>query len=255
VQSVVRSLRVLEVVSERQPIGVNELARIVQLPVSTVQRILTTLGDAGWIRPTGEASTRWALTARALIVGRRAMGEVGLREAASVPMTRLRDTTQETVNLSLLDSGERMVLVERIDCDQAIRTYTKLGGSSPLHATATGRSVLAALPDEAIEQLIDNGLERLTPHTITDPDALREDIRQIRRVGYAVNNGGNRPNVCAIGAAVLDARGAPLAGVSMSMPDLRYDPERVPEWGALVVATAREISSALGASGTAVPVA
>jgi IclR family acetate operon transcriptional repressor len=237
VQSVVRSLRVLEVVSERQPIGVNELARIVQLPVSTVQRILTTLATAGWIRPTGEASTRWALTARALIVGRRAMGEVGLREAASVPMTRLRDITQETVNLSLLDSGERMVLVERIDCDQAIRTYTKLGGSSPLHATATGRSVLAALPDEVIERLIDKGLARLTPHTI------------------AVNNGGNRPNVCAIGAAVLDARGAPLAGVSMSMPDLRYDPERVPEWGALVGVTAREISSALGASGTAVPVA
>jgi IclR family acetate operon transcriptional repressor len=245
-QSVVRSLRVLEEVSVRQPVGVNELSRTLGLPVSSTQRILVTLADAGWIRPTGEVSTRWALTARALIVGRRAMGEVGIREAASVPMTRLRDLTHETINLSLLDGEERLVLVERVDSDQAIRTYTKLGGSSPLHATASGRAVLAALPDALVERLIASGLPPLTSHTITDPDALRADVERTRREGYAVNVGGNRPNVCAIGTAVLDGTGAPIAGLSMSMPDLRFDAQRVPEWGALVMDSARDISAGLG---------
>jgi len=245
-QSVVRSLRVLEEVSVRQPVGVNELSRALSMPVSSTQRILVTLADAGWIRPTGEASTRWALTARALIVGRRAMGEVGIREAASVPMTHLRDVTHETINLSLLDGDERLVLVERVDSDQAIRTYTKLGGSSPLHATASGRAVLAAQPDELLERLIAGGPARFTPHTITDPEALRADVARTRGDGYAVNVGGNRPNVCAIGVAVLDGTGKPIAGLSMSMPDLRFDAGRVPEWGALVIDAAREISAALG---------
>jgi IclR family acetate operon transcriptional repressor len=134
------------------------------------------------------------LTARALIVGRRAMGEVGIREAASVPMIRLRDLTHETINLSLLDGEERLVLVERVDSDQAIRTYAKLGGSSPLHATASGRAVLAALPDELVERLIAAGLPRFTPNTFTAPEALRADVQRTRREGYAVNVGGNRPN-------------------------------------------------------------
>lgn len=244
-QSVLRSLEVLEAVAEHQPVGVAELARRLDLPTSTVQRILGTLAKAGWLRPTDDELTRWTMTGKALIIGRKAVREVGMKEAAAEPMTALRDATQETIHLSVVDGTERMILIDRVDCDQAVRTYNKLGGTSPLHATASGRSVLAAMSDADVEKVIARGLARLTETTITDPERLRGDITEIRENGYAVNISENRANVCAIGAAVRDTTGRPVAGVSISMPDIRFDHRQVPNWGALVVKTAAEIGANL----------
>jgi IclR family acetate operon transcriptional repressor len=244
-QSVLRSLRVLEAVSELQPIGVSELARTVGLPTSTTQRIMVTLGEAGWLRQTTDDTGRWTVTAKALVIGRRAIGEVGLREAAVGPMSRLRDLTQETINLSAVDGTERLVMIERADSDQAVRTFLPLGGQSPLHASSSGRAVLAAFPDDVVEQVIRRGLVALTDRTTTDPDALRRKVREIRKTGYAVNLGENRPGVAAIGAAVLSRAGAPVAGLSISMPDSRFTRKRAPEWGAMVISAAGEISANL----------
>lgn len=244
-QSVLRSLDVLEAVAEHQPIGVAELARKLDLPTSTVQRILSTLAQAGWLRPTDDELTRWAMTGKALIVGRKAVREVGLKEAAAGPMTALRDATQETIHLSVVDGNERMILIDRVDCDQPVRTYNKLGGTSPIHATSSGRSVLAAMSDADVEAVIARGLERLTETTITDPERLRRDIAEIRENGYAVNISENRANVCAIGAAIRDTGGRPVAGIAISMPDLRFDHRRVPHWGGLAVKTATEIGANL----------
>jgi IclR family acetate operon transcriptional repressor len=244
-QSVLRSLRLLETVSELQPIGVSDLARHEGLPTSTAQRIAVTLAEAGWLRQTNDGSGRWTVTAKALVVGRRAIGEVGLREAASGPMRRLRDITQETINLSAVDGTERLVMIERADSEQAVRTFLPLGGSSPLHASSSGRAVLAAFSDEIVEQTIRRGLEQLTDRTTTDPDALRRKVAETRRRGYAVNIGENRPGVCAIGAAVLSHTGLPLAGLSISMPQSRFSRRRVPEWGDMVIGSAAEISANL----------
>ncbi|MFK0111968.1 IclR family transcriptional regulator [Streptomyces sp. NPDC091217] len=244
-QSVLRSLRVLEAVSEHQPVGVAALSRLLDLPTSTVQRILVTLAEAGWVRPTEEELNRWTLTARALIVGRRAIGEVGVREAAAEPMTALRDATQETIHLSVLDGLERIVLIDRVDCDQAVRTYNRLGSTGPLHITAIGRSLLAAMPGADVERVIARGLRQVTENTITDPERLRSNLQEIRELGYAVNIGENRANVCAVGAAVLGPGRKPVAGIAISMPDIRFDHRRVPDWGALVTRAAAEIGANL----------
>jgi IclR family transcriptional regulator, acetate operon repressor len=244
-QSVLRSFRVLEAVSEHQPVGVAALSRLLELPTSTVQRILVTLAEAGWLRPTEEELTRWTLTAQALIVGRRAVGEVGIREAAVEPMTMLRDATRETIHLSILDGLERIVLIDRMDCDQPVRTFNRLGSAGPLHVTAIGRSLLAAMSDADVERVIARGLDRITENTITDPDRLRGSIREIRELGYAVNIGENRANVCAVGAAVLGAGRKPVAGIAISMPDIRFDHRQVPHWGALVATTVTEIGANL----------
>ena len=185
------------------------------------------------------------MTGKALIIGRQSMREVGLKEAASGPMGALRDATQETIHLSVVDGNERMILIDRADCEQPVRTYNKLGGTSPIHVTSSGRSELAAMSDADVEAVIARGLERLTETTITDPQRLRDDIARIRENGYAVNISENRANVCAIGAAIRDASGRPVAGLSISMPDIRFDHREVPNWGAQVVKTAAEIGANL----------
>ncbi|MBV7697520.1 IclR family transcriptional regulator [Streptomyces sp. TRM70350] len=241
-KSVTRSLRILEAVAQHQPVTVGELTKIFGLPKSTVQRTLVTLSEAGWLRANRKDTTRWEIGARVLAVRPAALQGSSLFVAAREPMVRLRDTVNETIHLSVPDALQCMVVVDRVDCDHPVRTFHTIGDTSPLHATATGRAILAHLPKQDVEELITQGLERFSETTPADPEELRAELDRIRTDGYAVNRNQYRPGVCAIAAPVLDEDGTPLATVAMSMPDSRYDEARLPEWGRLVADTAAEIS-------------
>ncbi|MFF5363626.1 IclR family transcriptional regulator [Streptomyces scabiei] len=241
-KSVTRSLRILEAVAQHQPVTVGELTKLFGLPKSTVQRTLVTLNEAGWLRANRKDTTRWEIGARVLAVRPAALQGSSLFAAARDPMVNLRDAVNETIHLSVPDGLHGMVVVDRVDCAQAVRTFHTIGDTSPLHATAVGRAVLAHLPGRDVEEVITAGLERFSDTTPADADELRAELARIRTDGYAVNRNQFRPGVCAIAAPVLDEDGTPLAAVAVSMPESRYDADRLPEWGRLVADTTAEIS-------------
>jgi IclR family acetate operon transcriptional repressor len=248
VQALTRGLRMLEVISEQEePVGVGELSRLVGLPKSTVQRLLQTLAQTGWVEPAPGPVTRWCLSPRMLAVGRRGSPHRDLRELSLPYIRALAERTQETIHLSLLEENGRIVLVDRVDSLQAIRTFNPIGTESSFHASSTGKAILAALSDPHVEEILSRPLVKMTPNTETDPKKLREQVQEIRQLGYAVNIQENRPHVCAIAAAVTDASGRPLGAVTVSIPDVRFDPKRVPEWGKSVVDASHAISDALRA--------
>ncbi|MEH0547634.1 IclR family transcriptional regulator [Streptomyces sp. B21-105] len=242
-KSVTRSLRVLEAVAQHQPVTVGELTKLFGLPKSTVQRTLVTLNEAGWLRANRRDTTRWEIGARVLAVRPAALQGSSLYAAAREPMMRLRDALNETIHLSVPDALQCMVVVDRVDCDHPVRTFHTIGDTSPLHATATGRAVLAHLPKTEVDELTAGALEGYGEETITDPVALRAEIRRVRERGYAVNHNQYIQGVCAIAAPVLDGDGVPLAAVGISMPDSRFDPDRLAELGRRVTDTAAEITA------------
>ncbi|WP_405525027.1 IclR family transcriptional regulator [Streptomyces canus] len=242
-KSVIRSLRVLEAVAQHQPVTVGELTKIFGLPKSTVQRTLVTLAEAGWLRANRKDTTRWEIGARVLAVRPAALQGSSLYAAARDPMVRLRDTVNETIHLSVPDALQCMVVVDRVDCDQAVRTFINIGDTSPLHATATGRAILAHLPRADVEELVGRGLERFNDSTPTDAAGLRAELDRVRGDGYSVNLNQYRPDVCAVAAAILDTDATPLAAVAISMPASRFEPDRLPKWGRLVADTATEIAA------------
>ncbi|MDX3521553.1 IclR family transcriptional regulator [Streptomyces scabiei] len=241
-KSVTRSLRILEAVAQHQPVTVGELTKLFGLPKSTVQRTLVTLNEAGWLRANRKDTTRWEIGARVLAVRPAALQGSSLFAAARDPMVSLRDAVNETIHLSVPDGLHGMVVVDRVDCAHAVRTFHTIGDTSPLHATAVGRAVLAHLPGRDVEEVTTAGLERFSDTTPADADALRAELARIRTDGYAVNRNQFRPGVCAVAAPVMDEDGTPLAAVAVSMPESRYDADRLPEWGRLVADTAAEIS-------------
>jgi len=241
-KSVTRSLRILEAVAQHQPVTVGELTKLFGLPKSTVQRTLVTLNEAGWLRANRRDTTRWEIGARVLAVRPAALQGSSLFAAAREPMIRLRDTVNETIHLSVPDALQGMVVVDRVDCTHAVRTFHAIGDTSPLHATATGRAVLAQLPKADIDELVERGLEAFGEATPTDASALHAELDRIRDDGYSVNRNQYRPDVCAVAAAILDEDGTPLATIAVSMPESRFDPGRLPELGLLVGETAKEIA-------------
>jgi IclR family acetate operon transcriptional repressor len=242
-KSVTRSLRILEAVAQHQPVTVGELTKLFGLPKSTVQRTLVTLNEAGWLRASRGDTTRWEIGARVLAVRPAAHQGSSLFAAAREPMCRLRDAMNETIHLSVPDGLRCMVMVDRVDCTRAVRTYHQVGDTSPMHATATGHAVLAQLSAEEVDEVIAHGLESYGEETITDAQQLRDELHRVRQDGYALNRNQYLPDVAAIAAPILAADGTPVATVAISMPASRFDPDKLEQWGRMVADAAAEIST------------
>ncbi|WP_104528012.1 IclR family transcriptional regulator [Blastococcus saxobsidens] len=245
-RSVSVALGVLEAVSERQPVGVSELSRAMQLPKSTAQRMLLTLGELGWIRASPEEPTRWSLTTKAQAIGSRHRGQEEIRHIALPAMHGLSATTGETVHLSVPED-RRIVLLDKIEGEHPVRTHTEVGRSAPLHTTASGKAVLAAMPPAQAAALLGAApLEALTDHTDTDVEAILQELEGVRRHGYAVAVGTRHPDVAAVGAAILSEPGQPVATLSLSLPSQRFPRRLWPVYGEQVARAAAECSRQLG---------
>lgn len=242
--SLARGLLVLEVISAEQPIGVGELSRMTGLPKSTVQRALRTLADAGWIEATDDPQTRWGLSQKIRSIGHRAGDDLSLHQAALPHLHWLRDQTQETIHFGISVRDRSMLVIDRVDSNRAVRTFMAIGTAIPLHACASGKAVLAGWEERRLDRYIEAGLDDITPTTITSASDLRRELQEVRDKGYAANFAENREGVFAVGAAGAVQIDGAAAGISISMPDTRYDAGRVAEWGEL----ARETSARIDAS-------
>lgn len=245
VKSVFSALRVLEEVASRQVSGVTEISRALQMPKSSVHRLLATLSDAGWVRASGADVPRYVLTSKALVIGRMVSPELGLREAARPEMVRLRDATQETVHLSVRE-GDEVVIVERIDSEQPVRVYSALGSHGAMHTTASGKAVLAALPEDEVDRFMRAGLHPRTVNTITDVERLHAELVAVRRNGYAVNRGENRLEVAAVAAVIRDDDGRPIGALNVTAPASRTSDADLQRFGTCVIETCTRLENQMG---------
>ena len=244
-QSVLRSLAVLEAVAEHQPVRVGELTPLLGLPKSTVQRSLETLAEAGWLRQVDGDLTRWALTARAQLMVLRSGGEADLRECALPAMKHLRDAADETTHLFVATGSYQVVVIERVDCRRSIRTVIPLGTVFPIAASSAGIAMLARGPDEQVDAAIAQAARSVNPPASEDLDKVREQVAAAHVKGYSSRLGWDR-DVMGIGAAIMDHRGEITAGVSVSIPLSRFQYANEAEWGREVMEAAAAISRSLG---------
>jgi IclR family acetate operon transcriptional repressor len=244
-QSVLRSLAVLEAVAEHQPVRVGELTPLLGLPKSTVQRSLETLAEAGWLRQVDGDLTRWALTSRAQSVVLRSGGEVDLRECALPPMKRLRDAAGETTHLFVPTGSYQVVVIERVDCRRNVRTVIPLGTVFPMVASSAGIAMLAHGRDEQVDAAIEQASRSAGAPSSEDLGKVRDQVAAVHTKGYSCRLGWDR-DVMGIGAAIMDHRGEVTAGVSVSIPLSRFQYSNEAEWGRDVMEAAAAISRSLG---------
>jgi|BogFormECP03_OM1_1039626.scaffolds.fasta_scaffold00694_2 IclR family acetate operon transcriptional repressor len=225
-RSVRTTFHILDAVADNQPIGLSELARLLDLPKSTVQRSLATLADLGWIRPEGRDLTRWTLGEKVRILSEKVDDVGALREAALPILGQLNSDTLETIHLVVLES-RTVRLIERLDSKHPLRIVRPIGTRSPLHATSTGKAVLAHLPEMEIEAYIAAGLAPVTASTITDPEVLRAELKEIRERGYAIADEEFTDGTVSFAACIRPAAGArPLGALSISGPAVRLREHR-----------------------------
>jgi IclR family acetate operon transcriptional repressor len=239
-QVVLTTLRILEEVAVRQPIGVSELARLLAVPKSTVHRGLRALETAGWIGTDGSESARWVLRTKALDVGRHVVDGMGMRQKTIRAMERLREVTGETIHLAVLED-DKVVIVDRLDSPKPVRSFYPLGFTMPVHVASTGKAILSHLPTAEVEALLDREMTKYTATTITKRERFLDELAEARRVGYASNRGELRADIGSVAAAILDARKRPVAAMSISAPIQRMPESVRPQLGRLVASTVAEV--------------
>ncbi|WP_232871687.1 IclR family transcriptional regulator [Pseudonocardia kujensis] len=245
--SALSTLRVLEEVAARQPIGVSELARVTAMPKSSVQRCLVTLQQAGWLRIVDPDRTRWGVTMKALTIGLRGTGEQDLRDLARPVVKRLAAETDETVHFSLRD-GDDIVVIAREDSTHAVRVFIEVGSRVPLRASSTGLAILAGLAAEEVDEVLRHPVDSF-PEPVPTARELRAEIARTAERGYALNGSSwFRPHVTSLGAAVRNAAGRPFAGLTLAIPEMRFAPSDEEHLARLTVAAAEEISELISSA-------
>lgn len=225
----------------------SEIARVTGLPTSTVHRILQELVELGWSRESDDRT--YALGARLLtLVGQADDGFAVVRAARPI-LRALCERTGHTVHLALRE-GDEAVYVDKLDGRRIYQMRSRIGLSIPLHSTAIGKALLAQLPDDEIRLIAARtGLPARTERTITHVPTLLSHLALVRRRGFAVDDEENEVHTRCVGAAVVDHRGVPIGGLSLSSLAFDLDAEHIRQFAVLVVGAAREVSAALGATG------
>jgi IclR family acetate operon transcriptional repressor len=245
VQSVVRSLRLLEEIAASAETGLIELTRRTGLSPSTTHRLLATLIECGYVVQ-GPSSNRYRLGHRvAALSGSIDDRLARLRAAAQPAMTKLRDAYDETVNLSVLD-GLSIVYVDQLGSSRAVRMFTRIGSHVPAYATGAGKAMLAFSPDVLLEELYAAApYEQFAPNTMTTAERLREEFERVRGRGYALDREEYDEGVVCVAAPIFNHAGG-LGALSVSGPASRMYRMDLSLIGEQVAAHGLEISRELG---------
>jgi IclR family acetate operon transcriptional repressor len=244
-QAVRRAVAVLEAFTDVHPTwNVGELAAATGLNRTTAHRILKALESVDYV--TRDPSDHYRLGSGLMALGARARRANPIRAVALPEIERLA-ATGETATLELL-SGPEVVIIEEIPGEFVTSASRNVGSQWPAHATSTGKAILSHLPPGEWPSMAGR-LEPFTDKTITSIDELRDCLREAHRLGYAVAAEELELDYVAVGAAVFDAGGHPVAAVSLGGTRGRLTDERLPELGALVRAAAGRISYRLGYRG------
>ena len=242
IQVIERMMNLLEVLSQHgDPVSLKQLARETGLHPSTAHRILSAMATSGFAE--WQEGGTYRLGIRLLELGNIVKSRLSIREIALPFMQRLHGETGESVNLGMRREDE-IVYVERTSSGRsAVRIVHIVGARAPLHTTATGKLFLA---DDGPQKIRDyarrTGLPGATPNSLTTLPTPEKELDKVRRHGYAYDIEEVEAGVRCVAAGIRDDEGSLVAGLSLSTPSERFDPERA----LIVKRTADDISRAMG---------
>lgn len=240
------ALRILEVLSAaREPLGVSEVSRVLGQNKSLTYRLLSTLRDEGWVAAE-EPGPRYRMTLVPFQVASQVVRGMDLRAAAAGPLRALWEPLGESVYLAVLHDDACLYL-EHLDSRQSVRIAGMVGGSYPLHCAAPGKILLAYGDESLFQRVCDRGLPRRTENTLVRPAALRQELAEVRRRGWATDNEEFGRGILCFAAPVFDHRGSCVAAVGTSVTTIgRTIDDVIRQIGPQVIGAAQETSRILG---------
>jgi IclR family transcriptional regulator, KDG regulon repressor len=240
-----KAFNVLEIVAAaNQAMTISEVASQAGIDRSTAYRMLETLEEAGYISQ-DEATKRFKLSYKVISLSRNLMVDNEINSLFHRTLKTISDITQETVELSVLD-GLQTVLVQQIKGAQRVNVAYQIGDRADLHCTSIGKCLLAYQDPLYVERVIANGLVRRAVNTITHENEFRVELQKIRAQGYAFDNLELADDMRCVAVPVFESGGRVTRGFSISGPSTRFTLEKLEELKVPMLNSARELSKQVG---------
>ena len=243
-----KTLKIIEYLSKsNSPSGILEVSRNLNINTSTVQRIINTLNNESYLFQDPE-NKKYKLGFKFLEISKIILSRIDLRKIAHPYLKELRDKTNETVHLMIIDDSMG-VYIDSLESSQRAKVVSPIGTRDDLHFSAVGKSILAYLSDKEIEEIVRaRGLKRMTPKTITNLYTLKKELKIIRDKGYAIDDEEGEVGTRCIGAPIFKHNGKVVASVSIAAPCHRLTKEKLNTFLTLLLQTTSKISVELGYS-------
>ncbi len=247
VRAVSRALSLLRCFShEAAEFTLAELSEQVELSKSTVLRLLCTLEEQAFVQH-DPITGKYRLGLTMIELGAIALEHLDLRRAARPLLKLLRDQTQESVTLTVMDSND-VLYVEMLESPQPVKIAARPGRRLPVYCTGTGRAFLAFGPEGDVERVLSQELRAYTPHTKTNPQELRQAIEETRERGFSVCEQEFELGITAAGVPIWGSNGELVGVIGVVGPSYRIPFERALDLGKAARETADTISRQLGAA-------
>ena len=239
VRAVVRVMDILDLLQD-SPEGRSliEISNAVDLPRSSVYRYLSTLETRGYVQRDGATGNyRFGL---AFLPSHGRHLEVLAARARPV-MKELRDRLGETINLGILD-GNRVVYLEILESNKAVRLAARRGDRDPIHSTALGKAIASRISSDAVTAILAaEGMPKRTSKTLTDEAGYLAELDNVRAQGYALDLGANEEEGRCIAVPFSNSR--VLAAISLSAPAARMEDGLMTSIAVELMAAASRIQS------------
>jgi len=245
VSSVLKVFSILQALGEQKEIGVSELSQRLMMSKATTYRFLQTMKTLGYVEQEDEAD-KYSLTLKLFELGAKSLEYVDLITLADKEMRLISEQTNEALHLGALDD-DAIIYIHKIDSNYNLRMQSKIGSRNPLYSTAIGKVLLA----EREETFVCDTLSRVTfvkhtEKTLENTEQLLSELQLVKTQHYAEDNQEQEPGLRCIAAPIYDRFGCVIAGISISLPTIRFSEERMPFYIGLLHNAGKNISSQLG---------
>lgn len=226
VSTTLTSFEVLEHLHRLDGGTTTEIANETGIAKSTAHRHLLTMRDAGWLVKEGN---QFHLSLRFLELGNHAQTRKAAFEFVKPKVSQVADETGERCQFIIEENGFGVYLHTALG-EHAVRTDSGEGKRVPLNTISAGKAILANLDEERVREIIEtHGLPQATPNTITDEEALFEELLEIRDLGYAINHGESTEGLRAVSVPVIEPDDGVIGALGVSGPAHRLSYDRVEE--------------------------
>jgi len=245
IQSVSRAIQIIRCFENSEELGVTEISKIVGLHKSTAFGLISTL-EINKLLEKNNSTGKYRLGLELFRLGTKVNST--LRHIAMPYLEKLVKMYQETVNLVVRDNLS-VIYLEKVESTRSMHISTSVGGRLPLHCTAVGKTIMAHLPYEELQSILNKAeFTKYTNNTLCNPESILESLEKARKNGYAEDNEELEIGLICIAAPIFNHFNSPAAAISLSGPAFRMNKDFRKEAGAALIKFTREISEKMGYS-------
>lgn len=246
IQSIERAINILNyIATHNNDVRLIDISKDLNLNKSTLHGIISTLEQFGYINQ-NQISSRYSLGNSLFHLGKVYEETLSIKKIVNPYLNELVNEYDETVHLAIL-SNSKVLYIDKVESNHALRMTSRVGMEDPLHATAVGKAMLANIPKHSLENILYNiELTQLTDFTQTDRNKLIEELNTIKQQGFSVDLEELERGLNCIAVPIMDYSNQAIASISIVIPSVRFQKDIFQNMKESLVAVCSKISKDLG---------